>query len=161
MNAAPSLSPTIAARVFILISTTKNSANNLFTILVLFLIMHNLRPILLRARTPRVLCRTSFATLGKTLGRVLASRFPKSVQMLRIFTEIWHSVVLSSQNTFASTTSTYVRARGARPYGRLRLYYTGSQYSPLRTAERDISPVPPPFKYQKIGGLHRGWYRLK
>ena len=50
----------------------------------------------------------------KTLGRALTSRFPKSVQMLRIFTEIWHSVVLSSQNTFASTTSTYVRARTPR-----------------------------------------------
>ena len=67
----------------------------------------------------------------KTLGRVLASRFPKSIQMLRIFTEIWHSVVLSSQNTFASTTSTYVRARDAHPYVLLRHYANATpQYQP-------------------------------
>ncbi len=100
----------------------------------------------------------------KTLGRVLAptlllglavlaSRFPKSVQMLRIFTEIWHSVVLSSQNTFASTTSTYVRARGARPYGWLRLYNSGSRCSPLRMLFKCSPPtgnlrrIPPP-RYQ-------------
>ena len=44
INAAPSLSPTTAANEFILISTTKNSASNFFTILVLLFIIYNLRP---------------------------------------------------------------------------------------------------------------------
>ena len=103
-------------------STTKNKAKSFFTIFVLFLINVYLTTYFLGLAPQGCFVALPSLRSEKTLGRVLASRFPKSVQMLRIFTEIWHSVVLGSQNTFASTISTYVRARDARPYEWLRLY---------------------------------------
>ena len=44
INAAPSLSLTTAARLFILMSTTKNKQASFFNIFVLFFILYHLRP---------------------------------------------------------------------------------------------------------------------